>query len=78
MDDLAIIAGALLLLVIMAVLVIERRKTTNTPSENPLGEAEVYFAYGRKKEAKVILEKYLLSNSGNPKALGLLKTANEE
>jgi len=76
MDNLMPIIGLLLLLVLIAVLMIQRRKLSDTPSKNPIGEAEVYLAYGRKKEAKTILEQYLLSNPGDTKALELLKQAN--
>lgn len=76
MDNLMPIIGALIFVVLIAVAIIQKRKLSNTPSQNPIGEAEVYLAYGRKKEAKEILEKYLLSNPSDPKALELLKQAN--
>ncbi|MEJ2611171.1 MAG: hypothetical protein P8179_14075 [Candidatus Thiodiazotropha sp.] len=76
MDNLMPIIGALILVILIAVSIIQKRKISKTPSQNPIGEAEVCLAYGRKKEAKKILEKYLLSNPGDPKALELLEQAN--
>ncbi len=76
MDNLMLIIVSLILVVLIAVPIIKKRKLSNTLSQNPIGEAEVYLAYGRKKEAKEILEKYLLSNPGDPKALELLEQTN--
>lgn len=73
MNNLKIIIGALLLLIIIVVQIVQKRKQSNTSSSNPISEAEVYLAYGRKKEAKAILEYYLLSNPGDQKAIELLK-----
>jgi predicted Zn-dependent protease len=76
MDNSMIVVGALILIVLVAAPIIQRRVQSKSPSKNQIGEAEVYLAYGRKKEAKAILEKYLLSNPGDQKALELLKQAN--
>lgn len=75
MNILITIGGALLILALIALPALQRRKPSKNQTDNPLGEAEVYIAYGRKKEAKIILEKYLLSNPGDPKAIELLKQA---
>ena len=55
-------------------IIVSRRNESvgNKDSVNPLGEAEVYIAYGRNKKAKEILEKYLLSNPDDAKAIELL------
>jgi len=73
MDIFLKIIGILLPIIIMVASITQKRRLANMPSENPLREAEIYLAYGRKKEAKVILEDYLLSKPGDKHALELLQ-----
>jgi hypothetical protein len=67
-----------IVLVVLIIIPLIQRKRVNKPlKSDALAEAEVYLAYGRKKEAKELLEKYLLSNPGDAKAVMLLKRVNE-
>lgn len=77
MHNLTTIIGVLVLIVI-AVFFMRARgdEASGTSSNNPVDEAELLLGFGRTKEAKAVLEKYLLSNPGNEKALNLLKQIN--
>lgn len=44
-------------------------------SPSPVDEAEIHIAYGRKKEARVILEKHLAQNPDDARARKLLDSA---
>ena len=70
--------GVLLLvgLVALSVLVLllaSKGKKAGSAGIKPLEEAEVYLAYGRKKDAKALLEKHLRTSPDDEKALQLLR-----
>jgi hypothetical protein len=65
-----LLVGGLVVAVVLVLLM--NRKKGGTVSPDPIAEAEVFMAYGRKKEAKAALERHLESNPGDPKAIELL------
>lgn len=68
----SMIAAAVILLVLVVRVLLRRRNAHVNRNADPLAEAEVYLAYGRKHKAREILKTYLQANPGNAKAIELL------
>ncbi len=68
------IMGLSILLVVMF-LMMRKKDQVGNRTVDPLAEAEVYLVYGRKEEAREILEKFLLAKPGHAKAIELLSKA---
>lgn len=73
MNNTMIVVGGAILIALIVISLFVKRKPKGSSSNTPLSEVEVYLAYGRTKEAEAVLDKYLISNPGDQKALNLLK-----
>jgi preprotein translocase subunit SecG len=55
----------------VVVVLLTRGKKAGTSGADPVAEAEVYLTYGRRKEAKALLEKHVQLHPGDEKAMQL-------
>jgi len=64
--------GIIVILALGLLFMIRRPSASGIKPSNPIGEAEICLAYGRKKEAKKILLDHLKSQSKDARARELL------
>ena len=73
-----LVLGGLILAASILFLVMRKRQSgEEDKSADPLAEAEVYLGYGRKNEAKKILEEHLRSHPDDARAISLLNKAGD-
>lgn len=73
-----LIAIGLYALLFLCIFLVYRKNHGANRKTDPRADAEVYLAFGDKKKAVDILNKYLLENPDDPKAISLLNKANRE
>jgi hypothetical protein len=70
--EVLLLIGALVVTALV-LLVAKKGKKAGTTGSRPVEEAEVFLAYGRKKDAKTLLEKHLQTTPNDEKAMQLLR-----